>query len=350
MFSAKSNQGYTSLQDFDCLTAIREEIEVLEAMFPSGLSVHWDSASDGFAVPDCLEFDLDLFALFGDNSHPRPNGRSSAGAAVSSKIQLHISLLGPQPCDGGDPAMATTHINSLSCQSLSRAEVTATQTWLRENAEHTLTGWALGLGQALEHAVSSTKEDPPADPQTVVPVDVRVRSPVFPDGGTTTTAGEAPPAHEQLFCRQWITFLSFTTKKIAQDFAALARSLGLRGFLVTGKPGLCCVEAPAPASATRTASTSCSTNSSPLVEDFISRVRRDVFATVDRSSRKMTVSVLEEGLKKQELCFGLDFPVLEFVCERKRGDDRCVDMNALVSFLVDKAGVPVEVVRRVTMQ
>ena len=86
---------------------------------------------------------------------------------------------------------------------------------------------------------------------------------------------------KKTFTRQWITFISFTTLKIAKDFCALASAKNLSGFLMVGKPGLCCVES----------------FEEKTIQDFITAVRKDVFAVVDRSSRKMKIALVETDLR-----------------------------------------------------
>merc|ERR1711924_142322 len=83
---------------------------------------------------------------------------------------------------------------------------------------------------------------------------------------------------EGLVDRQWITFISFTSSKIAKEFSAAALDREITGFLMGGKPGIACLE-----------------GGPVAISGFLRTVRTDIFAQIDPATRKMSLSILEEA-------------------------------------------------------
>lgn len=78
--------------------------------------------------------------------------------------------------------------------------------------------------------------------------------------------------------RQWVTFIAFTSSKIAKEFSTAATEAGLTGFLMVGKPGIVCLEG------------------GPLsIAAFLRRVRTEIFVKIDPQTRKMSLSISEEA-------------------------------------------------------
>ena len=102
------------------------------------------------------------------------------------------------------------------------------------------------------------------------------------DGAQTGTRDEisaAGPTEAPSSCehRRWLWFIGFYTPSIREAFVAEARSRGLTGFLMPGKPAVAVLEGDRSA-----------------IDGFLTTTRTVLFARVPPASRKMSVT-LEEG-------------------------------------------------------
>ena len=126
-----------------------------------------------------------------------------------------------------------------------------------------------------------------------------------------------------VFVREWLYFIGFYTKKIRTAFVELANELKLTGFLMPGKPALSCVE-----------------GSEASIEEFIFRVRVQLFAIVPAASRKMSrLCTVKKLISMQELAIESKFSGFEevdFTAECGHSHAQVVDLSKLRLFLAEK--------------
>jgi hypothetical protein len=75
---------------------------------------------------------------------------------------------------------------------------------------------------------------------------------------------------------QWVSFTGFYQRPIIKEFVESAMQHSLTGFLAHGKPAVACLE-----------------GKPEDIHEFLRHVRTNVFATVPRSARKMTLGLRE---------------------------------------------------------
>jgi hypothetical protein len=134
----------------------------------------------------------------------------------------------------------------------------------------------LEMGEASIYLVTSWVEDWLNDNEEAL---VAAAAAAKAGGGTSSSVGSGGQGGAPLLQRQWIWFIGFYTKSIIKAFVSTAGDLGCTGFLMPGKPAVACVEGTAEAIAT-----------------FIKVTRTELFAVVDRASRKMTLSLLDDTI------------------------------------------------------
>lgn len=276
-----------------------DELEVLDAMYPE--MVHLDSGQN---ITDVTVFTFPV------------GGTIAIDHDVNNiRVTVHFTVREGYPKIDGSVELF------MSCDKMPRVAVDALNNWLQEhrlsNINETpmqIYEFTMALGEAFEYLKQ----------KSIFPV-------VNPIGKDTmihkSKENESKMMSTINLQRQWITFISFTTVKIAKDFSKTAQSFGLSGFLMIGKPGISCVEG----------NTEC-------ISKFITAVRKDVFACVDRSSRKMTLGVVENSCKK---VFDINFPILKFNGGHR--DERLADMVALKQYLLSRE-ISEDIIKGVTLQ
>lgn len=180
----------------------------------------------------------------------------------------------------------TPAVVHLACDAMSRDTQQALNEWAQQRmADEEMQVMCLvsSLAEGFEQLeATGLLSEPPADEQESVD-ETQGGSQGSPN--VFRMSAEELQQHEQhsgvvegQIDRQWLTFVSFNSTKIAKDYAALALSLGLTGYLSLGKPGTSCIE-----------------GGPKAITAFLGGVRKDVFATVDKAARKMNVSMMEEA-------------------------------------------------------
>lgn len=134
----------------------------------------------------------------------------------------------------------------------------------------------------------------------------------------------------QSLCAQWLWFIGFYTPSIIDDFCKSASSFKLTGFLMSGKPGIACLE-----------------GTEQQIDAYLKHVRTVVFACVDRNSRKMNVTLKELSADTFDQRRFSKFEHKVFAnAHHKRSD--MADMSALRVYLQEH-NVPVELFKQVCM-
>ena len=115
--------------------------------------------------------------------------------------------------------------------------------------------------------------------------------------------------------------MGFYQKKIIKEFALSANKHSMTGFLAYGKPAVACLE-----------------GHPEDISIFIRHVRKTVFATVPKASRKMTLSLLEPTVNPRFATFD----AVEFFSKGNHHRPDMLDSKQLDDFLREHQ-VPVEV-------
>ncbi len=118
--------------------------------------------------------------------------------------------------------------------------------------------------------------------------------------------------------RLWLGFIGFYTPSIRQAFVAEARSLGLTGFLMPGKPAVAALE-----------------GDKSDISRFLIVTRTQLFASVPPASRKMTVMLVESSSASGSLHRAFkSFDEIELRCEPGTHARRDIaDLGALRALL-----------------
>lgn len=221
----------------------------------------------------------------------------------------------------------------VSCAEAGRDAGAILASWGAEQVEHLADSVA-----PLTEFVQALNEMPPLRnaPDTAVAEGSTTCSDVVAvapaNSGAVEFAAPLPRGHsglvENRVDRQWLTFISFTTVKIAKAFRAAGEAQGLTGFLMIGKPGIACLE-----------------GGPRAIAAFLRVVRTDVFAEVDRASRKMNMSILEESCTRVRF---EGFSVMEFPAPGPQRGPARADLLKLKEFLLTR-GIVEKTFERVTM-
>lgn len=122
-----------------------------------------------------------------------------------------------------------------------------------------------------------------------------------------------------VFMREWLYFIGFYTKSIRDQFVNLANELNLKGFLMSGKPALACLE-----------------GDEKSIEQFIFKTRTQLFATVPPSSRKMSRVCTWKTNADETSHFGKFEDFREVIFDSNHSKSNIADLSRLKSFLREK--------------
>eukprot|EP00928_Gymnodinium_smaydae_P016705 TRINITY_DN16306_c0_g1_i1.p1 TRINITY_DN16306_c0_g1~~TRINITY_DN16306_c0_g1_i1.p1 ORF type:complete len:312 (-),score=31.39 TRINITY_DN16306_c0_g1_i1:11-946(-) len=235
----------------------RAEMQLLDAMYPSALQLDppgWQD-DDRSELPVCGQISLEISEYVAAHAHfTLLHGYPDKDALV-----LDVS------CPDADKSIgvALRECSNQSC------------TELADGCDTPLSDWLTSLRERIQDVsivVARSEENESSKASDVVS---------YPEG-PVKFAAPLPAGHSGLLegqvDRQWITFISFTSSKIAKEFCAAALGNNITGFLMVGKPGIACLE-----------------GGPKAISAFLKIVRTDIFAQIDPAARKMTLSINEEA-------------------------------------------------------
>eukprot|EP00747_Dinoflagellata_sp_TGD_P170736 gnl/TRDRNA2_/TRDRNA2_203061_c0_seq1.p1 gnl/TRDRNA2_/TRDRNA2_203061_c0~~gnl/TRDRNA2_/TRDRNA2_203061_c0_seq1.p1 ORF type:complete len:320 (+),score=53.09 gnl/TRDRNA2_/TRDRNA2_203061_c0_seq1:23-961(+) len=304
-------------------TCAASELQMLDAMYPSALDLDppgWHEADDPL-----LPVSGSLLVELPDSPPLTVHFRLETGYPESAEaLQVQVSCVEASRavCNG---------LNEWAARCVSQSAAGDHEAPLTEIVGTLADGWA----EAKELA---DEPQPSAESQAVV-VAQASSTEALSAKSAVQFAEPLPAGHSGLLegrvDRQWITFISFTSAKIAKEFRAAAEAESLTGFLMVGKPGVACLE-----------------GGPNAIARFLRIVRTDVFAQIDPATRKMQITINEESCTRVRFD---GFSVLDFsntadaaVTAGKKQRPTRSDLFSLKEFLQSR-GIVDKTFERVTM-